>query len=71
MVALLKSLHTYQKMDLKSVTRISEWGVEINQGIFLHNKKERSEHYRQRFFYSSLAQWTGGILSAHGLACSN
>jgi hypothetical protein len=30
---MLRSLHTYQKMGLKSVTRISEWKVEINQGI--------------------------------------
>ena len=33
MLALLKNLHTYQKMGLKSIARISEWEVKIDQGI--------------------------------------
>jgi len=32
-VALMKSLHKYQKMDLKRFARIREWEVKIKQGI--------------------------------------
>jgi hypothetical protein len=30
---MLRSLHTYKEMGLKSVIRVSEWEVKIKQGI--------------------------------------
>ena len=49
MVALLKSLHTYQKMSLKGIARISEWEVEISQSITGMSIKARFEKQSTTF----------------------
>jgi hypothetical protein len=52
---MLRSLHTYKKMGLKSFTRISEWEVEINQGIpGIPFEKDPVENLSDGIFLNSL-----------------